>query len=106
MKNKSITILNLESYLANDKYRKYLHKKRKLVVPTKPEVTNNGKDIYLKYRDVKKQHSICERYGNYHGMTTSSSVLLSLKSGIISQIESNAANLNDAWIVFEGVNNM
>ena len=105
MKNKSITILNLDSYLANDKYRKYLHKKRRLVVPTNPEVTNNGKDIYLKYRDIRNSIQFVNDT-EIMWDDNLSSVLLSLKSEIISQIESNAANLNDAWIVFEGVNSV
>ena len=105
MKNKSITILNLDSYLANDKYRKYLHKKRKLVVPTNPEVTNNGKDIYLKYRDLSNSIQFVND-AEIMWDDNLSSVLLSLESEVISQIESNAADLNDAWVVFEGVNSV
>ena len=105
MKNKSITILNLESYLANNKYRKYLHKKRKLVVPTNSEVTGNGEDIYLKYRNIKNSIQFVND-AEILWDDNSSSVLLSLNSEIISQIKCNAADLNDVWVVFEGVNNI
>ena len=105
MKNKSVTILNLNSYLANDKYKKYLQKKRKLVVPATREVANNGKDLYLKYRDAGNSIEFVNDVEVLWDDNLSS-VLVSLESEIVSLIEGNAADSNDAWIVFEGVNSV